>query len=196
MQDAMFITNQSIPTFTGYKRNCIFFNDQNETHVFNLEDRCFGDLQNIHPSQLLSNLLQAYVRQYTSKNFLFGDLNLKQRNRKRMCNATLREKRVRDILFSTRDDSQRLISVRDIEIECYSIEVDVEQSWWLDIMQELIYGDRERTTTSKFFLFFSFLYLGMKYELVLRKLVGLIFIQVFGLHLVLILKINTTRCNV
>ena len=38
-----------------------------------------------------------------SKNFLFGDLNLKQRNRKRICNATVREKGVRDILFSTRD---------------------------------------------------------------------------------------------
>ena len=45
----------------------LFFNDQNETHVFNLEDNSFEDLQNIHPSQLLSNLLQAYVRQYTSK---------------------------------------------------------------------------------------------------------------------------------
>ena len=43
--------------FTGYKRNCIFFNDQNETHVFNLEDSSFGDLQNIHPSWLLSNFL-------------------------------------------------------------------------------------------------------------------------------------------
>ena len=38
-----------------------------------------------------------------SNNFLFGALNLKQRNRKKMCNATVREKRVRDILFSTRD---------------------------------------------------------------------------------------------
>ena len=35
-----------------------------------------------------------------SNNFLFGDQNLKQRNRKKMCNATIREKRVRDILFS------------------------------------------------------------------------------------------------
>ena len=43
--------------FTRYKRNCIFFNDQNETHVFNLEDRSIGDLKNIHPSWLLSNLL-------------------------------------------------------------------------------------------------------------------------------------------
>ena len=46
-----------VEEFTGYKRNCIFFNDQNETHVFNLEDRSFGDLQNIYPSWLLSNLL-------------------------------------------------------------------------------------------------------------------------------------------
>ena len=36
--------------FIGYKRNCIFFNDQNETHVSNLEDNSFGDLPNIHPS--------------------------------------------------------------------------------------------------------------------------------------------------
>ena len=82
--------------FIGYKRNCIFFNDQNETHVFNLEDRRFGDLQNIHPSWLLFGDLP--------NNFLFGDLNLKQRNRKRMGNATVREKRGRDILFSTIDD--------------------------------------------------------------------------------------------
>ncbi|KAL4645642.1 hypothetical protein ACB092_02G249100 [Castanea dentata] len=47
----------SAEEFTGYKRNCIYFNDQNETHVFNLEDSSFGDLQNIHPSWLLSNLL-------------------------------------------------------------------------------------------------------------------------------------------
>ena len=125
-----------------------------ELHVFNLEDRSFGDLHNFHPSWLLSNLLLAYVRWYTSNNFLFGDLNLKQRNRKRMCNATVREKRGRDRLFSTRDDCQRLISVRDIEIECYSTEVDVEQRWWPDIMQELRYGDRERTTTSNFFCSF------------------------------------------
>ena len=157
MQDAKFITNQTIPTFIGYKRNCIFFNDQNETHVFNLQDRSFGDLQNIHPSWLLSNLLQAYVRQYTYINFLFGDLNFKLRNRQRMCNATVREKRVRDIFFSTRDDCQRLISVGDIEIECYNTEVDVEQRWWPDIMQELRYGDREKTTTSKFFLFLSYI---------------------------------------
>ena len=85
--------------FIGYKRNCIFFNDQNETHVFNMEDRSFGDLQNIHPSWLLSNLLQAYIRKYTSNNFLFGDLNLKQRNRKRMCNATVREKRIEIYCF-------------------------------------------------------------------------------------------------
>ena len=38
--------------FTRYKRNFIFFNDKNETHVFNLEDRSFGDLQNIHSSWL------------------------------------------------------------------------------------------------------------------------------------------------
>ena len=43
--------------FTGYKRNCIYFNDQNETHVFNLEDSSFGDLQDIHPSWLRSYLL-------------------------------------------------------------------------------------------------------------------------------------------
>ena len=35
-----------------------------------------------------------------------------------------------------------------------------------------------------------------RYELVLRRLVGLIFILISGLHLVLILKINTARCNV
>ena len=36
--------------------------------------------------------------------------------------------------------------------------------------------NRERTTTGKFFLFFLFFFLdlGMKYELVLRNLVGLI----------------------
>ncbi|KAM3709923.1 hypothetical protein ACJW31_02G211300 [Castanea mollissima] len=32
----------SAEEFTGYKRNCIYFNDQNETHVFNLEDTKFG----------------------------------------------------------------------------------------------------------------------------------------------------------
>ena len=47
-----------------------------------------------------------------SNNFLFGDLNLKQRNRKKMCNTTVNEKRVRDKLFSTRDGGQRL-SVRE-----------------------------------------------------------------------------------
>ncbi|KAK9990059.1 hypothetical protein SO802_025044 [Lithocarpus litseifolius] len=47
----------SAEEFTGYKRNCIYFNDQNENHVFNLEDSSFGDLQDIHPSWLLSNLL-------------------------------------------------------------------------------------------------------------------------------------------
>ena len=44
-----------------------------------------------------------------SDNFLFGDLNLKQRNRKKMCNATVKEKRVRYILFSKLID---LIMVR------------------------------------------------------------------------------------
>ena len=47
----------SAEEFTGYKRNCIYFNDQNETHVFNLEDSSFGDLQDIHPSWLRSYLL-------------------------------------------------------------------------------------------------------------------------------------------
>ena len=32
-----------------------------------------------------------------SNNFLFGDLNLKQRNRKKMCNATIGEKRIKKI---------------------------------------------------------------------------------------------------
>ena len=45
----------------------------------------------------------------------------------------------------------------------------------------------DRNTTGNFSSL-SFLDLGMKYELILTNLVGLIFIYVFGLHLASILK--------
>nr|XP_023890180.1 putative F-box protein At1g65770 [Quercus suber] len=45
---------------SGYKRNCIYFTDQNETQVFSLEDNSVGYLsyfEDSHPSWRLPNLL-------------------------------------------------------------------------------------------------------------------------------------------
>ena len=45
---------------SGYKRNCIYFTDQNETRVFSLEDNsvgCLSYFEDSHPSWPLPNLL-------------------------------------------------------------------------------------------------------------------------------------------